>query len=90
MSDLIVIAGTRPEVVKLAPLVKALRASTIQCKFVLSGQHPDLAGDVLPSLEIEEDERLIGVGRNNTLELMESKLEESLGYRLRKSKAKNR
>lgn len=89
MSDLIVIAGTRPEVVKLAPLVKALRASKIQCKFILSGQHPDLAGDVLPSLNLEEDEKLIGVGRNNTLELMEAKLTESIGYRLRKSKAKN-
>jgi len=65
LTDLIVIAGTRPEVVKLAPIIKDLRKSGIRSELVLSGQHPDLAMDVLPSLNLEQDERLIGVGRQD-------------------------
>lgn len=89
MTDLIIFAGTRPEVVKLAPLVKALRNSRIRCRFILTGQHPDIAHDILPSLNLEYDERLTGVGRQNTIGLMESKLLESMEYLLRKSSAKN-
>jgi UDP-N-acetylglucosamine 2-epimerase (non-hydrolysing) len=87
LPDLLIIAGTRPEVVKLAPLVKALRKSHIKCEFVLSGQHPDLAMDVLPSLNLEQDERLVGI-RRGSLDAMEASLADSIGYYLRKSNAK--
>jgi UDP-N-acetylglucosamine 2-epimerase (non-hydrolysing) len=38
-----VIVGTRPEVIKMAPVVRALRASTsVTCTVVSTGQHRDL------------------------------------------------
>lgn len=89
MAELIVIAGTRPEVIKLAPIIKALQRSSLKSEFVLSGQHPDLSDDVLQSLDLEYNEKLVGVGRQNTLDLLESKLFESIGYYFRKSSARN-
>lgn len=76
--DILIIAGTRPEVVKLAPLVKALRKTNLRTQFVLSGQHPDLSMDVLPSLDLKQDRRLPGI-RRGSLEAMEASLTEAIG-----------
>ncbi len=39
------VAGTRPEAIKLAPLAKALIARGIRPRLVLTGQHPNLRAD---------------------------------------------
>ena len=54
---LTVAIGTRPEVVKLAPVVAALRAAGHQVRCVATGQHSDprLAGDVFAELGCPPD-----------------------------------
>jgi UDP-N-acetylglucosamine 2-epimerase (non-hydrolysing) len=54
-----IIAGTRPELIKLAPVALALRADgRLPVTFCHSGQHPDLGDDVLAAMGIAADERL--------------------------------
>lgn len=57
LSRLLVVAGTRPEVIKLAPLVRLLRrdGSPLDVHFCLSGQHRQLLDTVRADLEIEPD-----------------------------------
>ncbi len=55
----LVVAGTRPEVIKLAPVVHASRANEgLRTVFCLSGQHRELANDVLTFFGLEADYRL--------------------------------
>ncbi len=42
----IICYGTRPEVIKLAPVIKAVKAKGIPCKTVFTGQHKELFEDV--------------------------------------------
>ena len=43
LQKLLVIIGTRPEAIKLAPLVAAIeRSSWAECEVVLTGQHKEL------------------------------------------------
>jgi UDP-N-acetylglucosamine 2-epimerase (non-hydrolysing) len=51
-------AGTRPEVIKLAPLIRSLNANRIAYKFVLTGQHNEIALDLLDWFEIRLDQNL--------------------------------
>jgi UDP-N-acetylglucosamine 2-epimerase (non-hydrolysing) len=57
--DVLVPVGTRPEIVKLAPVVRALREVGIVPRVVATGQHHDesLAGSFFADLGIEPDER---------------------------------
>jgi UDP-N-acetylglucosamine 2-epimerase (non-hydrolysing) len=41
MKDIMIVVGTRPEIIKMAPLVKALQQSEIPFTFVHCGQHYD-------------------------------------------------
>nr|WP_091554880.1 UDP-N-acetylglucosamine 2-epimerase (non-hydrolyzing) [Micromonospora pattaloongensis] len=64
--------GTRPEVIKLAPVVRALRAAGHAVTTVDTGQHatPAMAADVQAALGLEPDVRLRlpeGVGRLGAL-----------------------
>lgn len=43
MKDVMVVVGTRPEIIKMAPLIKALKMAGIQTTFVHCGQHYDFA-----------------------------------------------
>ena len=54
------IAGTRPEIIKLVPVVRALRdACLTEVRFCHSGQHPDLGRELLDIAGISPDEALI-------------------------------
>src|ERR1700753_835866 len=53
--DVTIVIGTRPELIKLAPVIRALRESNHQTRVVLSGQHQDLVTRLLPDLEIFPD-----------------------------------
>lgn len=49
---ILIVAGTRPEVIKLAPIYLALKRSGENPEFLLSGQHQELATDLLDWFEI--------------------------------------
>lgn len=51
---LAVIIGTRPEAIKLAPVIKAIEASGwAQCDLVLTGQHRDLVRPILDHFDLK-------------------------------------
>ena len=50
--DVSVVMGTRPELIKLAPVVRDLRRLDYRTRVVLSGQHRELATQLLSDLEI--------------------------------------
>jgi UDP-N-acetylglucosamine 2-epimerase (non-hydrolysing) len=52
----LVVAGTRPEAIKLAPVVRALRDRTdIETRLALTGQHSDLVDQVLQVFDLAVD-----------------------------------
>ena len=51
-------AGTRPEIIKMAPVVELARAELGQVKWLLTGQHQALAHSVLADLNVPADEEL--------------------------------
>lgn len=59
-----VVIGTRPEAVKMAPVVEALRdrRDAVECRVVLTGQHTDMVDRVLELLEVPVD-RSLGIMR---------------------------
>ncbi|WP_165073525.1 non-hydrolyzing UDP-N-acetylglucosamine 2-epimerase [Paludisphaera rhizosphaerae] len=52
----VVVAGTRPEVIKTAPVVRALRDQPwAQCRLVFTAQHRDLASSIFEFFGIQPD-----------------------------------
>jgi len=58
MKKITVILGTRPEAIKLAPVILALKKSNLALNVIHTGQHSDLADDVLDYFKIKPDIRL--------------------------------
>ncbi len=46
------VAGTRPEIIKLAPVYHALRSGPLNVRFVTTGQHGEMAQQALDTFEI--------------------------------------
>ena len=76
MKIVLIFAGTRPEIIKMAPIVRELRArqpaqGKEQCEwrahFCFSGQHDELALPFLKYFEIEPDSRLEIMASGQTL-----------------------
>ena len=56
---ILLMIGTRPEAIKLAPVAQALRQGTsVDLTVCLSGQHPDMARDALATFGVAADEVL--------------------------------
>ncbi|MEO0498990.1 MAG: UDP-N-acetylglucosamine 2-epimerase (non-hydrolyzing) [Pseudomonadota bacterium] len=55
MAHLMCIFGTRPEAIKLAPVIMALRRRDIEIRVVVTGQHPDLVPRILDGFGIAAD-----------------------------------
>ncbi|WP_374597316.1 non-hydrolyzing UDP-N-acetylglucosamine 2-epimerase [Sphingosinicella sp.] len=53
-----IVIGTRPEAIKLAPVVLALRALHLPVRVCLTGQHPEMATEALAPFGIEADVNL--------------------------------
>ncbi|WP_231737709.1 UDP-N-acetylglucosamine 2-epimerase (non-hydrolyzing) [Mycobacterium sp. IS-1742] len=71
MTEVHLVAGTRPEAIKLAPLVPALRAQGMTPVFVASGQHPTMVHQALDAFGLEPDVTLsIDRGSGSQAELM--------------------
>lgn len=56
--SLLIVAGTRPEIIKLVPVMLALRKAGLTARLCHSGQHPELGQDVLAASGITAEERL--------------------------------
>lgn len=54
-SPVMLLAGTRPEAIKLAPLYKELRAKNVPTLFCALGQHEELLSQALRCFKIEPD-----------------------------------
>src|SRR5437870_13874785 len=65
MGRIVTIIGTRPEIIKLAPVVKALHALTHDHVLVHSGQHYDLVMDRMFFRDMEVREPDYQVALNN-------------------------
>lgn len=58
-SKLLVVIGTRPEAIKMVPVIKAgLRSPEVDLRVCLTGQHRELVDDVLRFFEIQPHYRL--------------------------------
>lgn len=63
-----VVIGTRPEAIKLAPVVLALKSMVgLQTEVVLTGQHQDMAGPMLSLFGIEWDHDLAAMQNAQSL-----------------------
>lgn len=65
---LMVIIGTRPEAIKLAPLVAAIyRSDWAECELVLTGQHKELLLPLVKRFGLQVDHNLNAMRENQTL-----------------------
>lgn len=55
----LVVVGTRPEAIKMAPILEALRREdALESRLLVTGQHTDLVGSVLESFGLDADDDL--------------------------------
>ncbi len=73
--------GTRPEAVKLSPVVRALAAST-RVRLVLTGQHEELVEDLTRELGLVPGARLNVMRPRQSLNLLTARLMRALGEEL--------
>lgn len=55
-----IIAGTRPEILKLAPVYRSLEEAALEPVWIATGQHGDLAEQALDAVDIRPDVTLSG------------------------------
>ncbi len=68
MKNLFVVIGTRPEAIKLAPVVKAIaRSDWARCHVVLTGQHRDLVEPIMAHFGVEVAHDLRAMQPNQSL-----------------------
>jgi len=80
MHTIAVIAGTRPEAIKLAPVIQALSRSTMLAPLVVStSQHREMVGQVFGAFDIGIDHDLKVMRPGQTLWHLSSRLAERLG-----------
>lgn len=61
------VLGTRPEAIKMAPVILALRARGVACDLVSTGQHRDLLDGALAGFGLEPDHELALMRPDQTL-----------------------
>lgn len=64
---LLVVLGTRPEAIKMAPVVHAARAAGARCTVVSTGQHKEMLEPLLDLLDLHPDHRLEVMRAGQTL-----------------------
>lgn len=76
---ILVIIGTRPEAIKLAPVVQALERSLwCHCEVVLTGQHRDLVLPILRYFGIRADRDLAAMTPNQSVAAVTSRMLEAV------------
>ena len=65
-----IVAGARPNFVKIAPILRAIRTSSIECRLIHTGQHYDrrLSRDFFEELGIPDPDVNLGVGSGSQAE----------------------
>jgi UDP-N-acetylglucosamine 2-epimerase len=73
---ILVVIGTRPEAIKLAPVIMELRdrAPAVRTHVCISGQHRDLLEPILRVFDVDVDEDLEVLERGQTLAALTSRL----------------
>lgn len=67
MQQILLVSGTRPEIIKLAPVYHALRTSSwAHVRWLHTGQHGQMAGQILASFDISPDIVLARSGQTLT------------------------
>lgn len=71
MEEVLIVAGTRPELVKLAPIAKALSRMGCPFKFITTGQHYDyeLSGSFIDNLGLPEPDYVLGIQSDSSAAL---------------------
>ncbi len=70
-----VIVGTRPELIKLAPVVKAIESCKhLNCRLILTGQHKEMLSNLLEVFEMKENKNLNIHIKGQTLHHITSKI----------------
>jgi len=65
LSDVLLVSGTRPEIIKLAPVYHALRESSwARVQWLHTGQHDEMARQILACFDVEPDITLTRSGSN--------------------------
>src|SRR5436190_10391966 len=76
------IVGTRPEVVKMAPVIRALRAAPgLKVSVLSSGQHRDLLAPLMDWFELELDADLEVMTQNQSLAELTARLMQGFAQR---------
>lgn len=76
---ILVIFGTRPEAIKMCPLVKKIKENNkISCKVCLTGQHREMLYPVMEAFHIKEDYNLDIMSARQTLSDITTKIITSL------------
>lgn len=86
MNKIAVIFGTRPEIIKLYPVIKELKKHNIKLCVIFTGQHMQLGEQMLSALHVQADYRLQVMTKNQTLSKITSRLYDSLEKILLKEK----
>ena len=74
------IVGTRPEVIKMAPVIRALReARGVSLRVLSSGQHRELLAPLIEWFELPVDADLRVMSANQTLPELTARLMHGLG-----------
>jgi UDP-N-acetylglucosamine 2-epimerase (non-hydrolysing) len=76
--------GTRPEVIKMAPVVWALRArpEAVAVRLVFTGQHRELASDLFAPLDMEPDLNLGVMTEDQSLTAVGARCLQAVGHAL--------
>ena len=79
MLKVLMVFGTRPEAIKMAPLARLLRSTKgIQLRICSTGQHREMLQQVLASFNLHADENLQVMTQNQTLSSLSQQLLASL------------
>lgn len=81
-----VVFGTRPEAIKMAPVVQALRKSTLDCQVAVTAQHREMLDQVLALFQIEPDYDLNLMQAGQTLTDITTRALNGLGVVFQKAK----
>lgn len=80
MKHILILAGTRPEAIKVAPVVRLLRQiPAVRTTLVASGQHREMLQQAFEDLGIEPDKDLAVMRPGQSLSGLTSRLFETLG-----------
>lgn len=86
LNKLLVVFGTRPEAIKMAPLIHALRTSGKQVEICITAQHRDMLDSVMDFFELKSDYDLDLMQPNQTLNHLASRIFAALDAVLETSK----